>query len=127
MPYTMARLENPDAFLLTLTDNFDVDAELPELNQTLISSFDEDESHELVLIADMRQFPFSLANLMSGTKVTMDSGQNPNQHPKIKKTVVITENKVMKFSMDGFYKWGVFTDARIATTVDEALEIARQS
>ncbi len=127
MPYTIERISNPPVYLITYGSDFDIETEIKKSNTEVMGLFEDDDAEKFAYIIDIRKMPLSLGTIISGTKVALDLEINPGTHPKVSKTIMITENKMIQRSMDGFVTFGLIKTALVASTVDEALEIARSS
>lgn len=126
MGYTLERLDVPAAYLLSFDVGFDIQNEMKALNIDLIDKLDNDVAESLVIIAEIDNLHLSLSNIMNGTKETLDSGFNPNHHPKVTKTIIISDNGLLKMSLGGLGKLGLLKDAQVVGSLDAALALAKQ-
>jgi len=122
MAYSIERLDNPPAYLIILHQDFDSKTHMEAYYREVIAGLDT-ESSPVPMIVNIVDAPFSLNALMETTKHLLNLDVNPNNHPMMSKLIVITENRLMKLSSDGFRKLGIVKDMHIAKSLEGALAL----
>jgi hypothetical protein len=124
MSYTLERLDNPAAYVVTFNEDFDFKDDIVRYHRELSAALDEEPS-PVSMIVDTSKIAFDLAEFLGGTRAAMQAEVNPNHHPNSKHLILVTTSKVLKMSVDGFKKFGLVRTVYIASDLDEALNIAR--
>lgn len=127
MSYTLTSFDDGHILLFTMHSDFepaiDMPKYLPECYQFL-----EDGPDPIIIITDTTQAPMrDLDDLIQGANSIRNAlAQKINHHPKLLKSITVISNRIVQVAMKGLNTatFG-FVDVIIATTQDEALELAR--
>jgi len=120
--HKIERLTNPDAYLVTLHSAFDPATDMQPYFDALTAQLDN-ESEPITSIVDIRDLTFTFSDLLVTTRDMQTLKSNPTRHRMSAKFIVVSENKLMKASMDGFRRFGIFREAQIVHTVEDALSV----
>ena len=123
MSYSIERLNNPDVYLVTLNEDFEIQTELPQYFKELSIAINN-EPEPLNLIVDVSNLGLSFDDLLGGTKGMMNADRNPYLHPNSKTAILVTKNRMIKMSLDGFAKLGIAKTTKVVESVEEALQLA---
>ncbi|MEO0598529.1 MAG: hypothetical protein AAF126_20645 [Chloroflexota bacterium] len=123
--YYIERLTEPEAYLITLHTVFDPATDMQTYFEELSARLDE-ETAPITSIVDIRDLTFTFTDLLGTTRDLQNMKVNPTRHRMSKKFIVVSESKLMKASMDGFRRFGIFRDAQIVLTVEDALRVINE-
>lgn len=123
MSYTIERLNDPAAYLVTLHEGFDPATEMRSYYTELIAQLDQ-ETEPIDTIVDILAVSFGLNELFSATRQLQGMDINPTAHPMSDTFILVSNNNLMKLSVDGFRKFGIVNKVHIVKSVNEALSIA---
>ena len=127
MSYSITPVDNGHILLFTMNHDFepavDMPQYLPECYQFL-----ENGPDPIIIITDTTRAPMrNMDDLIQGANSIRTSlAQQINNHPKLLKSITVISNRIVQVAMKGLNTatFG-FVDVFIATTQDEALELAR--
>jgi len=121
MSYTIERLKNPQAYLVTLNEDFSFEGEYHEYHDTLVKALNR-EAMPVNVIVDMLKVTTLFEDLLTATKDNM-SGEhsNPFVLPNVKSVIAVTNSGLIKLSIDGFIEFGIVKNLKAVDSVDEAL------
>lgn len=122
MSYTIERKNNPPSYIITLNEDFDLKTELIAYFKELTMAL-ESESKPISVVVSMLNYSLSLSELMTATKDMMSMDVNPYQDPNVKHVIMVSTDKLLRFSVDGFIKFGIVKTIKTADTVEEALTL----
>jgi len=121
MLYTIERLKNPSAYLLTFTaapyDESQFQQYRVELDAALSS-----ETEPVTVIMDVLQVVTSVDSLSTLTTKSMKSELQPLQNPKCKGLILVTDSRLVSYSVDGLKKFGIADQIQAFGSVEEALQ-----
>src|SRR5690606_18987989 len=107
MSYTIELYDNASTYLVRLNDDFDFKTEYSQYHQELLEVLNN-ASESIDVILNMTDVTVRLEDLFSATRDGKnDRSQNPFQHPSLNSLLVITNNKLIKASVNGFVKLGI--------------------
>lgn len=124
MTYTIERVDTPPHYHVKLHENFDAGKHIKGYFEDLVSKLDT-ENTPITSIVDLMEIKFSIKALLETTKDLQGININPSQYPMSKQLILISDSPLMRFSIDGFRKFGIVKTVYIVETLEEALNILR--
>jgi len=122
MSYTVQRLKDYPAILISYHDDFDISSDYALSTKDAMKLLDA-ESNPVTIIIDLTEFSMSLNDLLEGTRLAFKPDMNTAKHSKTLNTIVISKMGIMKKSVDGFRKMGLSDDLRVADSLEDALAL----
>ena len=124
MSYEIKRLDDYPAIVTTFNEDFDASTEL-ELVITEMRKIVSAEATPIYVIMNLLAYNISLNDLFAGTSIGMKNRNSPDRTGSVEKTIktiIITEQRVLKASLNGFEHFGLGKNLEIASSLDEALQ-----
>ena len=123
MVYSIKRNQTPPAYIVTMKDEFSSPADVAAFYKKLNDNLNA-ELAPIPMILDTTAMSISFDALLRSTKNAMDNKEgSPYHNPKVEQLIIVSDHKLVEASVDGFEKFGIFENTRIAKTVDEALAL----
>lgn len=122
MSYTIERLTNYPAILVTFNEDFQIPEEFLDYATETHAMLDR-EPEPVYIITDITNFNVSVNNLLQGTKLALNPEANVAKNPKTYGSIIVTDAGLLKRSVDGFRKLGIVDDLKVVTSLEEALEL----
>jgi hypothetical protein len=123
MSHTFTTLEGGHIILMTEGTDFNFQAEMHAVLEQCLMLLEQGPSH-IIFMIDARAFqsPNFDDVMAAGTLARSDEGKAVIRHPKLIKTIVITENKAAQMTLKGINTatFG-YVDIRVFPTLDDAL------
>ncbi|MEM9954022.1 MAG: hypothetical protein AAF846_20600 [Chloroflexota bacterium] len=120
MSYTIERLEQPPVYLVTLASDFSLGTEMKQYFIEMNGRLDK-ETKPIDIILNLLEYKVSFDGLASTTRDIMRLEANPYQNENSNKLIIVTQNKMVKLSIDGFIKFGIAKKVDVVTSIEEAL------
>jgi hypothetical protein len=119
MLYKIERLKNPAAYLVTITEAEDYENQFQHYRDELNAAM-ESETEPITIIMDV-QMKASIDSLATLASKSLKSGVQPLQHPNCKGLILITDSRMVTYSIDGLIKFGIARQIQAFSSVEEAL------
>jgi hypothetical protein len=121
MSYTIERLNNPNVYVTTLHADF-VGEEVKPYYQELTELLDKEQS-PLTVILNVREVPVVFENLLKITSESMRTEHQPYQHRNCKGLIIVSDDRLVNMSLDGFRKFGIAKNIQGARSMEAALAL----
>ncbi len=120
MSYSIERLEDRAAYVITFNSDFEFDPEYMEHHKELIDYLDK-ETVPVTLIYNMLQITISLHDLMfSARENRTNPGASPPRHENTDNVVIVTTNSLMLASLNGFKQLGIAKSVSAYDNIEDA-------
>lgn len=123
MSYTIQRISEPSAILVTFYKNFDVDVDLKPYQDDFENTMNQ-QSDVIPVIVDMLDWSLSFDDMMAGLQQLFGK-KHPFVHPNIREVIWVTSSSLLKMSAKSFVQFGIFKQLTVVNTMVEAKSIAR--
>ena len=121
MLYTIERLKTPAAYLVTFSDAEDYESKFQQYREELNAALSS-EAEPITVIMDVLNIKTTVDSLGALTSKSMKSDIQPLQNPKCKGLILLSDSRLVSFSLDGLVKFGIAKQIQAFASLEEALK-----
>lgn len=126
MPYTLEHHKNKNAILITFYDDFVIPDDPNQYTSEVIAILDQCTQAQTI-IYDYRDITVTLDLLMRATEYSRyNEGADITKHPLFGQNILVSENRVLEMSLNGFKKFGFGDKMSIVSSLDEAYTLCQE-
>lgn len=121
MLYTIERLKTPAAYLIKFSAAADYENQFQQYRTELNAALSS-EAEPITVIMDVLEISASIDSLTSMTSKSMKAEVQPLQNPKCKGLILITDSRLVSYSVEGLKKFGIANQIQAFSSIEEALQ-----